>query len=399
MAVYQYITNTGTILPDTATIRTDVIDEYRGVFGQDLITDDESPEGVLINAETTSRQSIARNNAALANQINPNLAGGPFLDAIWALTGGQRVSATHSTVTATITGVANTVIPSGSQASTTNGDIFETVTQVIIPTGGTLTGVDFRSVEPGLIDIGANALNTVASDVLGWETVTNPAAGVRGRETESDATSRLRRRFEIGLQGRSTAQAVTSNLLDVEGVISLAYRENTTSTSATIDGITLAAHSVWVSVQGGLAIDIARALLRSKTAGAAWNGAQTASVIDDFSRQAYTVRFDRPTIRNLQVRVTVSATSAVVDPVSVVRQSILDYANNQTNELGFVIGSDVSAFELSGIINQNAPNVFVSLVEIADKSDSPTYQSSIFNVETNQLPAIASAGDIIVVVQ
>ena len=149
MAVYDYITNTGTIIPDTATTRDEVIEEYQGVFGQDLITDDESPEGVLINAETTSRQSVARNNATLANQINPNLAGGPFLDAIWALTGGQRVTATRTTVIATVTGVANTVIPVGSQASTTGSDLFETVTQVTIPAGGTLTGVDFRSVETG----------------------------------------------------------------------------------------------------------------------------------------------------------------------------------------------------------------------------------------------------------
>ena len=386
-------------MADTSDTRTEVITEYRQALGEDLITDDESPEGVLINAETTSRQSVARNNAALANQINPNLAGGPFLDAIWALTGGQRISATRSTVTATITGVANTSIPSGSEASTVSGDIFETVGAVTIPASGTLTGVSFRAVETGPIAVGANTLTTVTGVVLGWETVTNPTAGTEGRETESDETTRLRRRFELGLQGRSTAQAVTANVLDVEGVISLAYRENTTSSTATIDGISLVAHSVWVSVQGGSDTEIAAALLRSKTAGAAWNGAQTVSVIDQFSNQSYTVRFSRPIIVNLQVRVTVSPSSSVTDPVSVVRQSVLDYANNRTRELGFIIGEDVSPFELSGIINQNAPNIFVSLVEIAVKANNPVYQSTLFSITTNQLPVIASPGDVIVRVQ
>ena len=308
MGVYNYITNTGTIVSDTATARDEVIDEYRQALGQDLITDDESPEGVLINAETTSRQSVARNNAALANQINPNLAGGPFLDALWSLTGGQRTPATRSTVAATLSGVANTVIPAGSQARTTNGDLFRTTAAATLPTSGTLTGVQFESLETGPIAIGANSLTGVVDNVLGWETVTNPAAGTQGRAVEADEQSRLRRRFELGLQSRSTPQAVTSSLLAVTGVQSLAYLENVTNATATLEGISLVAHSVWVSVQGGLDSDIARALLRSKTAGAAWNGAQSVSVIDAFSGRAYTVLFERPTLRNIQIRVTVTAT-------------------------------------------------------------------------------------------
>ena len=279
MGVYNFITNTGSIIPDTADTRDDVTEEYRLALGQDIIIDDESPEGVLINAETTSRQSVARNNATLANQINPNLAGGPFLDSIWALTGGQRTQATRSTVAATVSGVANTVIPEGSQAQTTNRDLFRTVADVTIPAGGTLTGVQFQAIETGAVSIGAGILTGIVENILGWETVTNPTAGTQGRAVEADEQSRLRRRFEIGLQSRSTPEAVTSNLLAIEGVQSLAYLENTTSATATIEGISLVAHSIWVSVQGGIDLAIARALLRSKTTGAAWNGSQSISVI------------------------------------------------------------------------------------------------------------------------
>ena len=178
----------------------------------------------------------------------------------------------------------------------------------------------------------------------------------------------------------------------------MAYRENITAATATIDGISLVANSIWVSVQGGTNIDIARALLRSKTAGANWNGAQSVSVIDEFSRQAYTVRFARPTVRNLQIRITISQASSVVDPVSTVRQTVLAYANNQTREIGFVIGVDISPFEIAGIINQNAPGIFVNLVEIANQSNNPSYQSTIFSINTNELPALTQ-GNIIVVVQ
>ena len=124
MGVYNYVESTGLIVPDTADTRLDVISEFRGIFGDDFITDAESPEGQWIDAETSSRQSVARNNAAVANQINPDVAGGPFLDAIWSLTGGSRTDATRSTAMATVTGSSGTLIPSGSLARTTDGNEF-----------------------------------------------------------------------------------------------------------------------------------------------------------------------------------------------------------------------------------------------------------------------------------
>lgn len=96
MADYQFITSQGVIIPDTSTLRDDVESEFKSVFGQDLDVSPETPQGALITMEVENRDAIVRNNAELANQINPDLAGGIFLDAIWALMGGQRFDATHS---------------------------------------------------------------------------------------------------------------------------------------------------------------------------------------------------------------------------------------------------------------------------------------------------------------
>ena len=329
MAVYSFIESTGTVVPDTSTTRESVVMEFRGVFGQDLITDDETPEGLWINAETTSRQSVARNNANLANQINPNLAGGTFLDAIWALTGGGRTTATRSTVTATVTGLANTQIPAGTRAATTGNNQFRAVNAITIPTTGTITGTAFESVDTGPVDAGANTLTRIVDSVLGWETITNPAPATPGVAQESDEDSRNRRRNTLGLQGRSVAAAVTANLTAVRGVRSLAFRENITDQTATIDGVSLLPHSVWACVDGGADVDIAGALLRSKTAGANWNGAQTQAVVEPISGQSYTVRFDRPTVTQVAVRATVRRTSNVADPITAVRESVVRYANGQ----------------------------------------------------------------------
>ncbi|MGK5712980.1 baseplate J/gp47 family protein, partial [Proteus mirabilis] len=107
------------------------------------------------------------------NQINPDIAGGIFLDAIWALMGGERINATHSYLSdVEFMGVPGTIIPKGSQALTINGAVFETLTSLIIADTGKITG-DMRAKEYGPITCGIGQLNKVASSVLGWEKVNN----------------------------------------------------------------------------------------------------------------------------------------------------------------------------------------------------------------------------------
>ena len=399
MGVYNFVVNTGVVIPDTSDIRNDVITEFREIFGSDFITDAESPEGQWIDSETTSRQSVARNNASVANQLNPDLAGGPFFDAIWALTGGQRTQATSSTVSATLTGTAGTFIPVGSIARTTAGDEFRTTTPVVIPSSGSMTGVEFASVETGPIAAGANTLTAIVTNILGWETVTNPAAATLGRVTQSDADARNERRRTLGLQGRSISEAVTSNVNQIEGVRSLQFRENVTNMTQTIDGITLVAHSIWLAVEGGANNDIAQTLLRTKTAGANWNGTTSVMVTDAFSGQTYTVMFDRPTAINMLVRVTIQGSSTVEDPGEAIRDSVIRYANGEIQgEDGFSIGTDVSPFELSSAINFDNPSLFITNVEVAMKSETPDYSNDTFTIAINQLAAIEFRTDITVVI-
>ena len=82
--VYNYINQTGVIMTDATVIMAEVIEEYQSTFGSDLNVDPSTPQGMLIVIETLSRIAVANNNAAIANQINPNISGGVFLDALLA---------------------------------------------------------------------------------------------------------------------------------------------------------------------------------------------------------------------------------------------------------------------------------------------------------------------------
>ncbi|WP_415886142.1 baseplate J/gp47 family protein [Providencia rettgeri] len=382
MADYQYITSQGVIVPDTSTLRDDVESEYRSVFGQDLDVNPETPQGALITLEVENRDAVVRNNAELANQINPDLAGGIFLDAIWALMGGQRFDATHSFLSQVkFTGIAETIIPKGSQAATLNGDLFETTKTLIIGKDGSVTG-DMRAIETGAVECGVGQLNKVASSVLGWETVHNPSNAVLGRDAESDLQSRRRRKQTLAKNTVSVGEAITSALYELEGVRSLAYRENYTDQPMMFDGITLVPHSIYVCVEGGDKEAIARSLLRTKTLGAAFNGSEEVEVLETISGQIYPVKFDRAKEIVLFCRVTVK--KATVDAQTIIPAAVESWANGDIDGEGrLVVGRDVSPFEISAGINAVEPRLFITRVELS--TDGKAWSSNNYEIKMNEV--------------
>lgn len=397
MADYNFVSSRGVVVPDTATTRAQVEAEWREAFGQDLDVSPDTPQGVLITAEVESRDAVARNNAEVANQINPDIASGIWLDAIWRLTGGYRRPATPSMLQGVqFGGQPGTLIPAGSEAAVADsGERFATVADITLDGAGVATGT-MQSVNLGRIACPVGALDTIATTVLGWETVNNPVAAIVGTGEESDFASRQRRRNTLALQGISLSEAVTSRLYAVDGVRSLVFRENILPTSEVIDGITLAPHSIYACVSGGDDADIAQALLETKTAGAAWNGSVLVNVIDPFSGQTYPVRFERPTPVLLYIRVTVRATP--LDAESLVRNAIINYANGLNDgEPGFAVGEDVSPFELAGAINQAEPRLFVMKVEISTDGGL-TYTTNDAVIDITKVATVTSGSISVVVV-
>lgn len=386
MADYQYITSQGVIVPDTATTRAEVEAAWQAAFGADLVTTPETPQGLVITTQVETRDAVVRNNAALANQINPDLAGGVFLDALMSFTGGARRAATRSTISGVIfSGVPGTNIPAGSQAiASASGQIFTTDNPMVIASGGSITG-SMTAVEAGPIEVPVNGLDTVASAVLGWETVTNPNAAVPGDLEESDIAARARRRQTLALQSVSTVEAIISRVMSIPEVRSMSFRENTAATTQTIDGISMVAHSIYACVQGGSDADVAQALYDTKTVGAAYNGAESVTVVDALSGQAQVVKFDRPTDIPILVRVTVRPTA--LDVQNLVRDAIMDYVNGDLEGgMGLTVGVNVYPFEFSGACNQVEPSVVVTNVELS--TDGSTWSSAPLTIALDEVATL-----------
>lgn len=360
MADYQYINSTGVIVADTQGILGEVHGEYKDAFGQDLIVTADTPQGVLITGETISRAEMVQNNAVLANQINPNVAGGIFLDAICPLTGIEREIATRTVVAVQVTGVPNTIIPEGSLAATAAGDQFESLGAIALALDGTGSGT-FRSVEYGPIPCGAGELDQIVSGVLGWETITNAVAGTLGVGTQSDMQLRAYRRNTLAFQGVSIPEAITSALYATEGVKSLTFRENIEATTETIDGVSMAPKSLFACVDGGADIAVAAAILENKSSGSKPLGTTVIPTVEPASGQTYSVRFYRPEIVNILIKATIKR-----GMMSDVRSAIMAYVNGELEgEDGFVVGASVSPFEIAGAVNINFPTIYVKKIEIS----------------------------------
>lgn len=376
---YNYIDTTGLILPDTADLHANVTNEFLEAFGRDLVVTPESPEGLLISVETEARDSVIRNNAELANQINPDHAGGVFLDAIAALTGLKREGAVSSMVVATLAGVPGTIIPSGSRAETEAGDIFVLQHQVMLGASGRENGF-FASAVADAIPAPAGTLTKILDGgVLGWETLTNTASAILGHARESDTVFRKKRDDTLFLQGVALSGAIQSAVRAVPGVRSLAFRENTTHEEQVIDGVTIPPHTIYIVVDGGSDEDVARALFKNKSLGCGWKGSVTVEVQDDVSGQRYTVRFDRPEYVPIRARITVRVLGGVTLNFGViVRQAILDYADDLLEGLrGFRIGTAVSPFEMAVAIGTVEPAIFVLNCQIGPLSAAPEDLTSV----------------------
>lgn len=387
---YNYIENTGIITADTSDFLTQVQGEFQASFGADIALTPDTPQGKLITAETTSRTRVAQMMAMLANMINPNQSGGVFLDAICAFLGLERDGATFTIVPGvSVAGAPNQVIGAGlmQAVGNTTRATFVNTQAIQFATDGTAT-VDFQCQTAGPITCPIGDLS-IATQVLGWETIDNTAAGVPGNNGQSDNSLRALRNNTLALQGISTVEAQVSGLYAVPGVLSLQYRENIASTTQVIDGISMVAHSVWACVDGGTDIDVATSLLDNKTDGAAWNGVQSVPVLEPFSGQTYTVLFDRPTVLAVLVRVTMRQGSSTANLPTAVPQAVVDYAGGVVNgDPGFTVGTQVSPFDIAGAISAELPGAFVSKVEVAFAGGSPVYQTTELAIAINQKASV-----------
>lgn len=367
---YQYLTTNGVIVPDTSTLKSDVQGEYVLALGPSMVKADDTPQGRLIDTEVTSRDGVIRLAAELANQINPNVGSGIFLESVCALHAVIPTAESSTLLPGVIcSGTPNTTILSGSRIADPAGNYYACIATLTIGVGGSVTG-SFQAIAPGPLNPATGTVTTIIDGTFGWTGVTNPSVSVPGALTEDNNTLRIMRNERLSSLSKGPVEAINSNVMSVPGVRKVSIRENVEPAGAVIDGVSLSPHSTWVCVQGGVDADIARALLRSKQSGSPYttgtgNGTPVSiSIVEPISGQTYPVIFTRQDDLPVAIRVTV-ATGSTTDPDVAVPDALIKYAEGKlAGERGFVNGADISPFECAAAINTQYPELFIKNVEV-----------------------------------
>lgn len=355
------VTKQGFKRPSFDEIREEVTSRVREIMGP-INTGPESLIGQQINAQVERESLIWEAMEAVYLSQYPGSASGRSLDQAVQLTGIARLGATETVVDVELTGDPGTEIPQGSEASTTDGDIFFLESAVELDGDGFGAGV-MRAREAGAILALAGTLVEIETPVSGWDAVTNPDDGVVGREVESDAELRQRREESLTVAGSGTVEAIRARLLqDVADVIAVSIVENR---SGEVDADGRPPHSFEIIISGGSNADVAAMIWSTKPAGIETHGDIT-EVTEDSQGVGQAVKFTRPEPLYIWVKVELTPNGTGDFPGNaeeVAKESVVDFGAS----LG--VGDDVIFQALYGPLYKNIGGLKSVVVEVAASYD------------------------------
>lgn len=184
----------------------------------------------------------------------------------------------------------------------------------------------FNSEVEGDIPAPLNTVTTILTPVFGWTSVSNEVSSERGSTEETDEELRERFRLSKAIRANNMAEALYSQLLELEEVSYARIYENMTD-SADIRG--LPPHSFMAIVKGGTDTDIGEAVWNNKPLGIGSEG-NTSVVIRDSQNLERTVKFSRPTEIPIYVNITVEKVGNTfpTNGVDQIRQAVVDFINS-----------------------------------------------------------------------
>ena len=221
---------------------------FRGVFGTDMAFSDATPQSMIAGIQALGLTEIGEALVTLGMANSVDHADGNHLRALASLLGIEPFPSSRSTVTATVTGVAGTVIPAGSRVRSADGPEFRTVVNAaILSPSGT---IDLEAIDIGPVAAAAGSLTEIVTLVTGWETVTNAEAAVPGRAAQSDADFRRSYMARTAMNSGGYMGSLTGALEDIVAGRNRVV-ENNRATSHATQEFTILPNSIMAIAESG----------------------------------------------------------------------------------------------------------------------------------------------------
>lgn len=327
-----------------ANIQSDMNSIY-AVDGDNINFGSETPDGQFTNILAQIGSDIREVIQEVYNSFDPDKCTGVVQDSRYSLNyltrkGGsftvQNIDITTDK-TVTLQGLDanyNDLNAAGYTVSDNAGNLWYLIDTTTLLAG--TTSLPFRSQNLGLVQPTIGTINNQVTKVLGVTSVNNSVAPTTlGESQESDAEFRIRRNRSTATNGQNNYDAMTGQLLELDGITDVQVHVNNTSST---DSTGTAAYTVWVIAEGGANADIANVIYQNSS-GLPTRGAVQVDV-PSVSGQVFTTSFDRANPVSLYIQFDLKNTNPNVnvseDTIKEYIAENLSFTLNQPAETSYV---------------------------------------------------------------
>lgn len=305
----------GFVAPSEADILAGVQADLDTAFGGGLNPGLSTPQGQIASSETAIIGDANAMFLWFVSQVDPAYSSGRMQDGIARIYFIQRIAGAPTVVQATCSGLTGVVIPVGSLAQASDGNLYVSQLEGTIPSGGSVV-LPFACTVNGAVPCPASSLTTIYQTIFGWDSIINADDGVLGRDVESRSEFEERRSLSTAINSTGQLPAILGAVLQVSGVLDAYVTENDAASPATIGGVVIGANSLYVCVLGGAAQEVGEAIWSRKAPGCAYTGNTSVTVQDPNPAYvppipSYTVLFQTPTTINFAIMVSLKDNSGI----------------------------------------------------------------------------------------
>lgn len=403
MPVY-FNKDTGFVAENTSVIREAIEKDWKRAFATDtnlpeLDTDNETPAGQLIDAQTALVAAADAQYIQLANMFNPANAEGVFQDALARIYFLNRQIAMPTYVTCQVKGLNGTVIPYGALMQDANGYTYVNTAATTIGADGKATLL-VRNSEYGAIPAPKNSVTKIITAVPGWDSVDNSAAGILGRDEETQSDFENRRRQSVAKNSHGAVASLYGALADLDNVVAVSILENTTNQDITLYGAVIAGHSVYISIYGGDSTDIAKAIYNKIDGGCGTVGDTKVTYNPHYDDEEqpdleFTYYVKRPEVKKMGITVNVASTNMNHEALNLAIKNacVKNFAGDENHEQ-VKMGMKVYASRFYSTI-MDAGVAQLDSVKLRYPADSKTLVDNVI-VPMTEMPSL-SVDDIYIV--
>ena len=251
------------------------------------------------------------------------------------------------------------------------------------------SNISFESVDYGQVNVPYGTITEITTIIAGWVSVTNDIDPIMGRLEETDVEARHSYLKRIFLHSTNMLESIEAEIMEnVDGVTALIGYENDTNLE---DAYGRPPHSVEIVIEGGSDVEIAKCIYDKKATGIQTFGSKEVEILDEFGNR-HMIRFNRPTLLNTWLQVTLTRTSAAIQPnyASIVKDCIIDSIDES-------VGKTVYLQTLLASIYQNITGIGYIEIKGAVSDTQPTVYD-LANIEADPREKVAISTDRIEVV-